>query len=73
MKKLNLKSAKYEDFFAGSIPQFEKSIIKRIRNAKRPIVSDDRIEFEEPPSNSGKTMKNNKGQKVYKGKLFNFS
>ena len=64
-----MKSAKYEDFFAGPIPQFEVSVVKRIRNVKRPVVSDDRIEFEEPPENSGKALKNNKGQKVYKGKL----
>ncbi|GFR93026.1 bromodomain adjacent to zinc finger domain protein 1A [Elysia marginata] len=68
LKKLNLKSAKFEDFFAGPIPQFEVSVVKRIRNAKRPIIEqDDRIEFEQPPPNfSGKTMRDNKGQKVYK-------
>ncbi|GFN82816.1 bromodomain adjacent to Zinc finger domain protein 1a [Plakobranchus ocellatus] len=67
LKKLNLMSARFEDFFAGPIPQFEISVVKKIRNVKRSFdIPDNHIEFEEPPNNSGKALKNNKGQKVLK-------
>ncbi|XP_035825711.1 bromodomain adjacent to zinc finger domain protein 1A [Aplysia californica] len=50
LKKLNLGSAKFEDFFAGPAPGFEVSTIKRKINAKKSFdVPGSSIEFEEPP------------------------
>ncbi|CAG5126855.1 unnamed protein product [Candidula unifasciata] len=64
MKRLNLAAAKFEDFFAGPLPAFEFSAVKRKNNAKRSFETSSPIEFEESPSHSKKVLKNNKGEKI---------
>ncbi|XP_059156185.1 bromodomain adjacent to zinc finger domain protein 1A-like isoform X2 [Physella acuta] len=62
-KKLNLGAATFEDFFAGPPPEFQVSSVKRKNNVKRSF-DDNELDFEDSPTYSNKTLKNNKGQKV---------
>ncbi|KAH9519019.1 Bromodomain adjacent to zinc finger domain protein 1A [Bulinus truncatus] len=66
LKKLVLNTAKFDDFFAGPPPEFQKSSAKRKSNPKKSsetsnieIESDDSFEH-----SSKKIMKSNEGQRV---------
>lgn len=68
VKKLNLAAAKFEDFFAGPVPEFEVSAVKRKTNVKRSFeTAASPVEFEESPTHSKKALKNNIGERIESG------
>ncbi|CAL1546882.1 unnamed protein product [Lymnaea stagnalis] len=65
VKKLHLAAAKFEDFFAGPLPEFQVSAVKKKNNAKRSLDVDEiDLDLEEVPAHSSKTVRSNKGQRI---------
>ncbi|XP_013069196.2 bromodomain adjacent to zinc finger domain protein 1A-like isoform X1 [Biomphalaria glabrata] len=65
-KKLGLNSAKFEDFYAGPPPNFQKTVLKRKSNSKKSLEPvDSEVDLEDSIEHSSSKMrKNNKGQRV---------
>lgn len=59
-------AAAFDDFFAGPPPEFQVSSVKRKNNVKRSF-DDNEHDFEDSPTYSNKTLRNNKGQKISNG------